>query len=909
MEGPSGTSKTFSTEFACLVAQKEKLIRFNMSSDTIPSDLLGKIVGDKKSLAGISTQEGHFLKAFKYGHPLLLDEINLASQAVLQCIEEALDSDEVSIEIPGFPLMKIKKHPDFSLIATQNPNKGLFANKRQNLGKKFMSKFQVITFPEFTEDELKEIAIGLGEKFGFKGNNKILEDLVKFHKQWSSNEEIKDDVQCFTIREIAACVKAFSYEGANIFDIVMNIYGARYQKTLKEKLSKLLKSYDSFRDVKPEEFTMPINFPKCFQNKSLLQAIKSIKFSLDNNRHVIISGNEGAGKTSLALWFAEWYVKEKNGKEEKNDEESKIFYCLCTEELKCPDLIGRQSPTNNSDPGKELIEWKNGFLSNAIEKGGVVILDALDQASVTVTERINGLLDQKYDDPKENIFDVPENPQNPEISIHKNFRLICTTDINKINQMSPAFINRFDVIVLEDQLENMDEEEKKQLINFLLINSYKEKEIKELIKRQEKQELKEDEEQMNEIFKIININDDKRENSFDEAEIEEDDDEQIENSVSGSSISVDEQDDNLDENENQGSNFDDDEAVQENNNLDDGVENEEKEQQKKNLNDKISLIENKKDTTKDKELESNNNNEENINKDNKKEIMEEEYTPKKELIELIYNKSDDFKTIYKLNQFCRTIRIFFIFFRDKKDISEELIVNFCYNLLTKNFEKGKEVEIDPKIEEILLDLKDEPYSEDPKYFYKNSKLLRNYIAVLHACKLANIHLCVYGPPGAGKTSGARAFGRIISENPNKRFDFEMHSFHAGTKPNHYYGTTTLKDGTIFFREGSLTNSLINGYMFIADELNLSSVSNMNALAPSLEMILNHSIYFPGMENPIKIHPNFFFIVCQNEVGTIGRNPLPPNIIRRFKEIFYPPQEEDDIAQICKEIFLTNISNN
>ena len=29
--------------------------------------------------------------------------------------------------------------------------------------------------------------------------------------------------------------------------------------------------------------------------------------------------------------------------------------------------------------------------------------------------------------------------------------------------------------------------------------------------------------------------------------------------------------------------------------------------------------------------------------------------------------------------------------------------------------------------------------------------------------------------------------------------------------------------------------------------------------------------------------------------------MPPNIIRRFKEIFYPPQQVEDIAQICKEI--------
>ncbi len=45
LEGPSGTSKTFSTEFACLIAKTKKpLIRFNMSSDTIPADLLGKMI-------------------------------------------------------------------------------------------------------------------------------------------------------------------------------------------------------------------------------------------------------------------------------------------------------------------------------------------------------------------------------------------------------------------------------------------------------------------------------------------------------------------------------------------------------------------------------------------------------------------------------------------------------------------------------------------------------------------------------------------------------------------------------------------------------------------------------------------------------------------------------------------------
>ena len=113
LEGHSGIFKTFSIESSYLVAKtKRPLIKFNMSSDsdTVPADLLRKKVGDKNSLAEISSQEGHFLKIFKYGHPLLLDETNLAFQTVLQRMEEALDSEVISIEIPGFPLKIIRKH-------------------------------------------------------------------------------------------------------------------------------------------------------------------------------------------------------------------------------------------------------------------------------------------------------------------------------------------------------------------------------------------------------------------------------------------------------------------------------------------------------------------------------------------------------------------------------------------------------------------------------------------------------------------------------------------------------------------------------------------------------------------------------------------------------------------------------
>jgi hypothetical protein len=66
-----------------------------------------------------------------------------------------------------------------------------------------------------------------------KGDKKILYDLVKFNKKWASSEDIKDDEKYFTVREIAASIKAF-LEETNIYDTMMTIYGARYEKSLKK---------------------------------------------------------------------------------------------------------------------------------------------------------------------------------------------------------------------------------------------------------------------------------------------------------------------------------------------------------------------------------------------------------------------------------------------------------------------------------------------------------------------------------------------------------------------------------------------------------------------------------------------------------------------------------------------------
>ena len=44
-------------------------------------------------------KDGPFIDAYKNGRILILDEINLASKTVLQCIGEAIDNNFLSIDI------------------------------------------------------------------------------------------------------------------------------------------------------------------------------------------------------------------------------------------------------------------------------------------------------------------------------------------------------------------------------------------------------------------------------------------------------------------------------------------------------------------------------------------------------------------------------------------------------------------------------------------------------------------------------------------------------------------------------------------------------------------------------------------------------------------------------------------
>ena len=874
LEGPTGTSKTLSVEIICEILEQEEvnkpeperkkrqLKRFNLSQETKPQDLLGSYIGDQNSFAGIRMVDGEFIEAFREGYPLLLDEINLASKDVLQSIEEALDSRILSIEIPGKPLKEIHAHPDFTLIATQNPNKGLFSGKRKDLGLKFLSRFQIIEFPEIYE-ELDEIAEGLGIRFGYlkevcnskeeeEINNerkKIIKDFVNFHKEWKMKIN-EDDVQTFTIREIAAVMKALG-DGMDPFETILIIYGARYRKEKKEEMIKVLRKPESyFEKLNLPKWEIPKDFPNCYPTKSLCEAISSLLFSFKNGRHAIISGMPGCGKTKLARWFSEYYGKiiNKDHNIQNNDHNNyENYFCICTEEIKPSDLIGKLRPSDKKtiDEGGEILSWSDGILTESIMNGKILVLDSIEQAPSMVTERLNGLLDKKYSG-EEKVFEIPENTNKKEIKINEHFRLLCTCNIDKINSMSPAFVNRFDIIVLEDQLNGLSDEQLKELIKILFKNS-KEKIVKVSLEKINNKNYNDHD--LDENFKnpINNIN---NENNVDEF---------------GNPIN----------------DF---------NNIEQKNDNNVIEEEKNKIKQEIYLEEDKSEIYEP----TGNMLEEIIKKYKEINKINKENTNKKELT----------INMYSLSQICRAIRIFAQ--KKIKEVTDQMLVDFCTTLILNNSLEINNINISDKIMNYLIDLSDDPDSDDNKFFYKDSESLSKFMAIIHAATLINLPLCIFGDPGVGKTAMIRAFGRIRADkykisSKDGPF-FQLHTFHNGTKASDFFGVTTFKEnGKIEFTKGTLTNAIKYGYIFIADEMNVSPIQTMKSLSPALEPAIGETIYIPGIEQNIIIHNSFHFIACQNFLGTIGRNAIPDSIINRIRQLKFPSQSEKDIKKICTQM--------
>ncbi|KAL8727902.1 MAG: hypothetical protein Q9166_005779 [cf. Caloplaca sp. 2 TL-2023] len=158
LEGSPGVGKT--TLVAALAqACGMPLTRINLSDQTDLVDLFGSDVPVEGGIAGqFQWREAPFLGAMQKGEWVLLDEMNLASQSVLEGLNACFDH-RGQVYVPELD-QTFTRHPNFVVFAAQNPHHQ--GSGRKGLPTSFVNRFTVVYTDTFKANDLLMIC---SEKF------------------------------------------------------------------------------------------------------------------------------------------------------------------------------------------------------------------------------------------------------------------------------------------------------------------------------------------------------------------------------------------------------------------------------------------------------------------------------------------------------------------------------------------------------------------------------------------------------------------------------------------------------------------------------------------------------------------------------------------------------------------------
>jgi len=201
LEGSPGVGKTTLVQ-ALADASGRALCRVNLSEQTDLIDLFGSDLPVVGGQAGeFAWQDAAFLNAMKNGDWVLLDEMNLASQAILEGLNAVLDH-RGSVFIPELG-KTFDKHPDFRIFAAQNPVQQ--GGGRKGLPKSFLNRFTKVYVQEHQRSDLLVICRHLYPMV----SSDIIERVVDFNGR----------LQAAVMRD-----RSFGYDGSpwefNLRDII-----------------------------------------------------------------------------------------------------------------------------------------------------------------------------------------------------------------------------------------------------------------------------------------------------------------------------------------------------------------------------------------------------------------------------------------------------------------------------------------------------------------------------------------------------------------------------------------------------------------------------------------------------------------------------------------------------------------
>ena len=182
LEGSPGVGKTsLVTALASVVGKT--LSRINLSDQTDLIDLFGSDLPVEGGRPGqFAWKDAEFLRALREGHWVLLDEMNLAPQAVLEGLNSVLDH-RGTVYIPELG-RSFQKHPSFRIFAAQNPQSQ--GGGRKGLPKSFVNRFTKVYVEELHPKDQLLIAQHLFPDYPIEWlegmiafNSRLIEEVVQ----------------------------------------------------------------------------------------------------------------------------------------------------------------------------------------------------------------------------------------------------------------------------------------------------------------------------------------------------------------------------------------------------------------------------------------------------------------------------------------------------------------------------------------------------------------------------------------------------------------------------------------------------------------------------------------------------------------------------------------------------------
>uniref|UniRef100_A0A0R3T203 Midasin n=1 Tax=Rodentolepis nana TaxID=102285 RepID=A0A0R3T203_RODNA len=485
LEGSPGVGKT-SLVSALARAAGHRVVRINLSEATEASDLFGCDLPVEGAGCGtFAWCDGPLLQALRHGHWVLLDEMNLASQSVLECLNACLDH-RGSIYIPELGTTFHVKPRATRLFACQNPVEE--GGGRRALPKSFLNRFTQVYLKPLTASDQIAILISIYNDLPVPH----IEAMVKFNSMLQDAVERGDSFNAvagtsweFNLRDLCRwgdlLIAGQANFGTNPGLYVYLIYAARMRSN--EDKTRVIELWNGVAEETglgrcyiPRGCTYPpignkfqIGLSTWSVNgaETRTEIIEDSLLILNQHRPYlemllkilqhgwmsILIGPRGAGKRSLVHLAAQIVHRH-------------VATVALSPSADTVELLGAFEQHENGG----IFAWIDSPLVRGIREGHWVVLENAQLCSPSVLDRLNSLLEPGGDLLiSERGLDA--NGELVRLKPHSEFRLILVVDDNTptvasySNNISRAMRNRGVEMVLTNDLTFHKEDLQRLILN------------------------------------------------------------------------------------------------------------------------------------------------------------------------------------------------------------------------------------------------------------------------------------------------------------------------------------------------------------------------------------------------------------------------------------------------------------